>query len=234
MSFKRTTNTLTIVALLLTTFYLLPTAAQAQEYNTPEGTDVEVIINNITLIFPEVTQAGSTTIESKTLEESAPTGFQAGDNSIYYDIETTAEFTGSVELCLNYDDSEIMYEVKTRLMYYKNGQWQDITSRLDTIDNIVCGKTYTFSNFAPMVQMSIDELGYRMASNFTELSYGNWYSLMQKQRHAHSLNGQSDAQVGILKAIKRQLAALSGKKLPALKADYLISYIDELILYLSQ
>ena len=67
-----------------------------------------------------------------------------------YDIDTNAQFSGNVELCVDYNDAGLsaQQEAELQLMHFDGTSWADITSDLDTVTNIVCGTTNSFSAFA--------------------------------------------------------------------------------------
>ena len=72
---------------------------------TPTGTDVVVAPSdqngpsNVELKFGDVSEAGTTTLTTSA-DGPGPTGFALGDPAVYYNLETTATFTGEVEVCI--------------------------------------------------------------------------------------------------------------------------------------
>ncbi len=70
----------------------------------------------------------------------------------YYDISTTAEYTGDVDVTLSYDDTGMTQaaEMSLRLYHWENGGWHDITISRDTVANTVTGRTSGFSDFVIM------------------------------------------------------------------------------------
>ncbi len=72
---------------------------------------------------------------------------------MYYDINTTATFSGLVTVCIAYDETQVEaegQESNLKLMHDDGSGFTDITSSLDTINDIVCGDTATLSSFAVM------------------------------------------------------------------------------------
>jgi CSLREA domain-containing protein/uncharacterized repeat protein (TIGR01451 family) len=123
---------------------------------TPEGTDVEVVPvdpdtgeSPVTLRFGEVTTAGTTTLDTSAEGPAVPSGFQLGDPATYYEIDTTATFVGSVEVCISYAGTTFLDEAGLRLYHFDeaNGTWQDVTTSLDTTTDVICGLTGSFSPF---------------------------------------------------------------------------------------
>ena len=109
----------------------------------------------IGLTFGAVTQAGETsvTVIDPTTTPDAPlppSGFVLGDPPIYYDIETTATFTGEVTVCLNYTGATFGAGTP-RLFHFTGSVWTDITTSVDTVNNVICGLTSSFSPFAIFV-----------------------------------------------------------------------------------
>jgi Tol biopolymer transport system component len=123
--------------------------------NTPFGTGVVVTPVDggggtpATLTFDDVTSAGSTTLTSSSTGPTAPSGFQTGSPATYYDISTTAGFTGNVSVCVSYDPAAYADPNAVSLWHYDTGAsaWTDITSSVDTANDVVCGTTASFSPF---------------------------------------------------------------------------------------
>jgi len=128
------------------------------ELNTQEGTDVEVNFpeTETILTFETVTSSGNTTVEMTTDGPPLPTGFELNPLDTYYDINTTAEYDDSIEICIEYDDTGLtqVQEEGLMLKHYNEDMdtWEDITTSLDTENNIICGETNSFSYFAVMYQ----------------------------------------------------------------------------------
>jgi len=104
----------------------------------------------IQLTFSNVTQLGETTA---TITGSAPsppvaTDFQLGDPAVYYDLSTTAVFSGSVTICINYGGITFINPSQIQLFHYANGTWANITTSVNTTTQTVCGSTTSFSPFA--------------------------------------------------------------------------------------
>ncbi|MFT4584142.1 MAG: hypothetical protein ACI915_000382 [Gammaproteobacteria bacterium] len=145
--------------------------------NTPTGMDIPQDLLSedgsvvATVTFDYVTGEGTTTISEVGTGPSAPTNFAIFENQgvngntgkFYYDIITTATFDGLVQVCLNYDDTDMseVQEAKLELGHDKDGdgQWDIITDKPDYPDteaNIICGLTESFSIFAGFVPLDSD------------------------------------------------------------------------------
>ena len=77
-----------------------------------------------------------------------PEGFSFGSPPLYYDVDTTATFTGTVELCFHWAEGDIANEANVRLFHYENGAWVDVTKSVNTDANTVCGDVTSLSPFA--------------------------------------------------------------------------------------
>jgi hypothetical protein len=108
----------------------------------------------VTISFADVTGSGETTLEvidpAATGSPAPPTGFSVGDPPLYYELQTTASFTGAVSVCFNY--AGISFGTGTpRLFHFEGGGWLDITTTVDTVNTMICGVTTSFSPFAIFV-----------------------------------------------------------------------------------
>ncbi|MFC0681745.1 hypothetical protein ACFFGH_28270 [Lysobacter korlensis] len=124
---------------------------------TPTGSGVAVDVplgpTSVGLTFPSVTGVGDTTVVSSA---TGPTvsGFTIPlDPQLYFHIDTTADHTTPVEVCISYDAAEAPGMID--LYHYtvvrdSNGvpigsQWQNITTTREP--GVVCGLTDSFSPF---------------------------------------------------------------------------------------
>ena len=123
--------------------------------NTSTGTNVVVQpldstsgTTPVTLQFSSVTSAGNTTLTTSGSGAPPPSGFQLGNPPTYYEISTTATFSGSVTVCINYSGVSVDDEANLRLYHSESGVWVDATTSLDTTNDIICGSVTSFSAFA--------------------------------------------------------------------------------------
>lgn len=124
--------------------------------NTSAGSGVTVTpdvppgAQPISLGFSSVTAAGETTVTVIDPQEAPapPAGFELG--GLYYDISTTAEFDGPVQVCFSYAGVDFG-PGSPRLFHYESGAWVDITTSVDTVNQVICGATASFSPFAIFV-----------------------------------------------------------------------------------
>ncbi len=100
----------------------------------------------VTLTFANVAQPGVTTLTTSSTGPAAPSGFQLGNPGVYYNLSTTATYTGSVMICINY--SGITFTQPPQLFHYQSGAWTNVTTSVNVTTMIVCGSTSSFSPFA--------------------------------------------------------------------------------------
>ena len=117
--------------------------------NTPAGSNVRVKLDGTTVFFSQVNSSGNTTITS-TSDAPAPLPGIFGLAGTYYDISTTAGYSGTIEVSLPYDDTGLTQaqEQALKLQQYDNGNWVDITTSVDTANNIITGVAPHLSYFA--------------------------------------------------------------------------------------
>jgi hypothetical protein len=120
--------------------------------NTPVGFDVPVEFPpDAVITFENVTQAGMTSIAVEPLGP-APTGLVGIvplGTPTYYDIQTTATYTGNLEIYISYDEGELTGdEADLRLQHYSGGEWINVTSTHDPDANQICGVVSALSYFA--------------------------------------------------------------------------------------
>ncbi|MBI5755846.1 MAG: hypothetical protein HZA12_02880, partial [Nitrospirae bacterium] len=125
---------------------------------TPAGTNVVVKPDvNVTITFDEVTTTGDTYVTNSQTGSSLPSGYLHGSPPAYFDIWTTATFTGKVRMCFTYDDQRyfgVGYggERGLRWLHVETGSFRDRTVTLDVNTNFVCGDVYSFSEFSAAVE----------------------------------------------------------------------------------
>ncbi len=114
------------------------------------STEVSIDPVGIVLGFDSVLDVG-TSSAAESSGHQAPSGFRVlrGD---YYDISTTAVFTGFVTVTIPYNESDLegVNESNLKLFHWKNNGWDEITVSVDTVKNTITGRTDSFSPFAVM------------------------------------------------------------------------------------
>lgn len=118
------------------------------QLNTPLGSPV-VSLPPVTLTFDGVTEAGNTTVSTSSSGPPPPSGFRLGSPPTYFDITTTAVFTGPVLVCIDY--TGIAFggnEANLRLFHHHGSSWVDATVSQDIANNIICASVTSLSPFA--------------------------------------------------------------------------------------
>ncbi|MGH7801012.1 MAG: Kelch repeat-containing protein [Thermodesulfobacteriota bacterium] len=125
------------------------------EFNTPVGTNVVVQpvdatmgTTPVTLTFDNVTQGGTASLTTSTDGPPPPSGFELGSSPTYYELITTAVFSSSVNVCIDYSGISFVDESLLKLFHFENGAWVDQTTSLDTMKNIICASVNSLSPLA--------------------------------------------------------------------------------------
>jgi parallel beta-helix repeat protein/predicted outer membrane repeat protein len=146
----------------------------ADEYefvsNTPLGSQVTVSEGGVAVTFDTVRAAGYTTIRVLDSGPAIPGGYLVCDPPVYADVETTAAYGGSVEVCITYpptcDESDV------RVLHYREaGGWQDVTTSANTSGNIACGAVTGVALFA--VATKVDYDGDQIDDRWEEFYFGD-------------------------------------------------------------
>ncbi|MBI4715063.1 MAG: Ig-like domain-containing protein, partial [Nitrospirae bacterium] len=136
-----------ISALVNGTVNVTQTAA-IYSYNTPTGSNVVVPPTSDTQVtFSTVTSIGITSSTPPVTTPSVPSGYAS---PVYYDISTTAGYTGSVTVCIVYNPA--VYGAREGLvkLLHQEGSLVDKTTSVNTATDTVCGAVPypSFSTFA--------------------------------------------------------------------------------------
>jgi len=146
---------------------VLASADLYHHLNTPAGTNVTVQpvdpvtgTSPVTLTFGTVTPPGETTVTTSNSGPAGPGGFRIvgpGGISLYFEISTTAVFSGSITICFSYPDlGDPRREDRFKLRHFENGGWQNVPiSSLDTSANIICGVVTSLSPFIVVEPLNV-------------------------------------------------------------------------------
>ena len=128
-------------------------AATLSVDNTPAGSNVIVSPIDVatgsapaTLTFSSVTQTGATSLVMTGGGPAPPAGFQLGNPPTYYELTTTAVFSGFITVCIDY--SGISFSSAPALYHFESGIWVDHTTSVDLVNEVVCGVVTSLSPFA--------------------------------------------------------------------------------------
>jgi YVTN family beta-propeller protein len=121
-----------------------PTGAKV----TVEPRDPDLAISPVNITFSNVTTAGVTSLAMSSSGPAPQKGFKLGDPPTYYELSTTAQFSGAITVCINYSGISYTNASAIKFYHYENGQWVDHTISNDTVHHIACGQVFSFSPFA--------------------------------------------------------------------------------------
>jgi hypothetical protein len=122
--------------------------------NTPAGTDVAVTPASlggapVSLTFSSVSQPGDTVLRQGSTGPAPPADFRLGDPPVYYELSTTAVFSGPVRVCIRY--TGVTFTGVPVLFHFENGAWVALpNATVDPVAKVVCAETNSFSPFALM------------------------------------------------------------------------------------
>jgi len=128
--------------------------------NTPAGSGVNVTLTNaVSLTFDSVSTSGTTGVTRTDTGPEPPAGFSLGHPPSYFELGTTAVFSGSVEVCINYTGTNYGNESKLKLFHFEGGKWEDRTVSLDTTNDIICASVTSLSPFAVLEDTRVEAEG---------------------------------------------------------------------------
>jgi hypothetical protein len=103
----------------------------------------------------------SVTVEGFTTTSTTSTGpdlfpginFVPASPRKYYNVSTTASFTGQVQVCITYNPADVQGSQNNLLLYHYDTSvnppsWREITSSVNTTSHVVCGYSDGLSLFA--------------------------------------------------------------------------------------
>jgi hypothetical protein len=99
----------------------------------------------VTVTYPSVSSRGSTQLTTSATGEAPPQGVELRPGALYYDLETTASFTGPVDVCIGYD-AAANDGYALQLFRLGDGGWSDVTTTVDAAT--VCGSAAGLGTFA--------------------------------------------------------------------------------------
>jgi VCBS repeat-containing protein len=127
------------------------------QQNTPVGANVVVrpvdattATRPVTLTFSQVDVEGTTSLVTSADGPMAPPRFALGSPATYYELQTTADFSGPITTCIDYSTVAFADESSLRLFHFDGELASDVTiaGYPDTDANVICGQTSSFSPFA--------------------------------------------------------------------------------------
>jgi hypothetical protein len=137
--------------------------AACQVTVTPPPTDIvnsqtgQTVTVAATVSFPVVTAGGATTVSAvSNVTGQLAANFAFNQGATYLDISTTAAYDTSsapIEVCVDYTLAGAVADPSNlRLMHLEGGVWVNVTSRIDSATDTICGLTSSLSPFGVAVQ----------------------------------------------------------------------------------
>ena len=193
----------------------------------------------ISMAFDNVTAGGETTVTMTEDGPPPPAGFELvgfGEGSTYLELDTTAEFDGEVEVCIDYSGFTLSVAPENlRITHFEDPDWVDITSSNDTVNGILCGLTSSFSPFSifvanpyTLILELVDAVSLLNANSGITNSLDTKLDALDQL--LNDLNENNDvAAVNVLNAFINAVEAQRGKKISDSEADDLITRAEEIM-----
>ncbi len=123
-------------------------SSTAIDTSIPSGQNQTVTIGNAALTFSDVTTAGYIvqTTSSNNAGGALPSEYKL--LGTYYDLTTTASYTGTITVTLSYDPAAVKNQNNLKLWHFDGTTWHDITTAVDTVNHTITGTTSSLSPFA--------------------------------------------------------------------------------------
>ena len=132
----------------------------AHPNNTPTGDNAVVRpvdsatgTQPVTVTFDTVDEIGATSLTTSSEGFTPPSGFKLGAPPTYYELTTTAAYSGTgnvIQVCIDYSGISFTgNEEDLTLFHYEGGVPIDVTVLpVDTVNKIICGSVASLSPFA--------------------------------------------------------------------------------------
>jgi len=135
--------------------------------NTPSGSNVLVTLNpTVSVMFGRVLTSGNTTVTVRSTGPALMKGIRPVPSNPpkYYDITTTAAFSGNVEVTLSYNNTDFTGRETDLMMYHYNTSlskpaWRNITTSVLTSQNKIKGSAQSLSVFMIMEPAATTAVG---------------------------------------------------------------------------
>lgn len=124
---------------------------QPIQVQTPAGNNVEVDSGlGVKVIYPSVSSTCQTAFLVKNGGSPMLSGAWAGRHDLRYLISTNCQYTGPVQVIVDYDETDFVVEQMLHLARYDAGSasWQDTTTNLNMIANQIQGSSNLLGEFA--------------------------------------------------------------------------------------
>jgi len=98
--------------------------------------------------FVTVTVPGVTTLTTSAAGPAIPSSFLLGDPPMFYNLSTTATFSGAITVCVDFSRVSFPETTGLRLLHYEGGTWADVTLGGGAVGTTICGQASSLSPFA--------------------------------------------------------------------------------------
>jgi hypothetical protein len=117
--------------------------------SVPTGQDVTVPLAGVEVTFQDVTISGFMSIITTSNPQGGQPPSQYRFLGDYYELTTTAAYAGPITVSFSYNDADVHgQESNLKLFHWDGSAWHNITTSVDTVNNIITGVTPTLSPFA--------------------------------------------------------------------------------------
>ena len=107
--------------------------------------DEDTRLAPVTVTFETVTGVGVMALTISGAGPALPAGYAPGAPSRFYDLTTTATYTGAIAICVNVNDVTFPPGSSLRLLHFTSGAWSDVTTTV--VGKLACGSVTSLSVF---------------------------------------------------------------------------------------
>ncbi len=100
------------------------------------------------LTFASVTRGGTTSVASASSGPAPPVAFRTGTPAVFYNLATTAGYSGAVSVALGFNGVIFHHPANVRLFHYENGAWVDRTVAINPAGGYAVAQVTSLSPFA--------------------------------------------------------------------------------------
>jgi hypothetical protein len=109
----------------------------------------------VAVIFDRIRSAGTTTLQVVAARgDDTPEGYRPAKPARYYDLATTAAYTGRIRVCVRHPGRSIADASAVRLLQRTEKTWIDRTVSTGTRPQRVCGRSPSLGRYAIFVRTS--------------------------------------------------------------------------------
>lgn len=154
--FKKTGYSIVTVFLFMLTFMMLtalPSWACRGGVNSGYNIEMKMVAPDsgeifATVTFNEVSKEGKAEIARSDRDFESPSTFKLRTPPVYYDIATTADYSGNVEVCLNYRALGFENAYALRVAHHEDDSWAKLKTSVKKNNNMICVVSPSLSHFA--------------------------------------------------------------------------------------